>query len=53
MSQIREVSRKIARAVAAAAQVEGVARHADGEKLDELLAGLMWEPKYFPVRAKR
>jgi len=50
MTDIRHVSRVVARAVAVEARNAGLGRLLDDAKYDEVIARAQWEPKYAPYR---
>jgi len=50
MTDIRRVSRVVARAVAVQARNAGLGRLLDDAKYDEVIARAQWEPKYAPYR---
>jgi hypothetical protein len=54
VEQAREISRRVAEAVGAAAQREGVAEATSGEVLERRAAASMWQPRYVPyIPARR
>jgi malate dehydrogenase (oxaloacetate-decarboxylating) len=50
MSDIRAVSRGVAKAVAIEARNAGLGRLLDDDKYEEVIARAQWEPKYTPYR---
>jgi malate dehydrogenase (oxaloacetate-decarboxylating) len=50
LREIRKISRKIALAVAAAAQRQGLAEENSAEDLERLVAAQWWEPLYQPMK---
>jgi malate dehydrogenase (oxaloacetate-decarboxylating) len=50
MTDIRRVSRVVARAVAVESRNSGLGRLLSDEKFDEVIARAQWEPKYAPYR---
>ncbi|HEV3164582.1 MAG TPA: NAD-dependent malic enzyme [Isosphaeraceae bacterium] len=53
LSESRQVSRKIALAVAAKAQREGLAESSSPEQLERLVDAKMWHPRYLPMRLRQ
>ncbi len=50
IAESRMISRKVAEAVAKQALAEGLAQVPKDANIDQLLNGMMWEPKYYPYR---
>lgn len=50
LSETKMVSIRVARAVAATALAEGLARIDDDADIDKLIAKQIWEPRYYPYR---
>jgi malate dehydrogenase (oxaloacetate-decarboxylating) len=53
LDQVREVSRRIAYAVAAQAQHEGLADACSAQEMRDRIDAKCWEPKYSVLKRKR
>jgi len=52
ISQLREVSMAVAKAVARQAQADGLAAACDGSLLDKRIEDCVWEPRYRPYKKR-
>jgi len=50
LTEVREVSRQIARAVGAEAQRDGVAEPSSADELERRIDSAIWSPRYAPIR---
>ena len=50
LEEVREVSRRVALAVGAAAQDAGMAEPTSPAELERRVCAMMWEPRYVPLR---